>query len=71
MIEHFPEDPFHHLYYGGPTKNTDIKINTDKLLHNHSYDFSDNDYSEDCRVLEERLLNECDMVIEDIGRELH
>jgi hypothetical protein len=40
------------------------------LDNHHSFDLSNNDYSEECKELEQKLLNEWDMVIDDISKEI-
>lgn len=41
-----------------------------KLEHLNSIDLSNNNYSDECRQLEQILLDECDNIIEDISLEM-
>lgn len=59
FIEHFPDDPFHKIdHEGNHGKSNDFNFDVSKLDNHHSFDLSNNDYSEECKELEQKLLNE-------------
>lgn len=73
LIEHFPEDPFQKADDEQYHSKNSCNFNFSRANHsrNPSFDLSNNNYSDQCKDLEQRLLNECDMVIEELDREIH
>lgn len=58
LMESFPEDPFQRFYNSHHPRQNEMKFDTSRLENHNSYDFSHNNYSEECKELEQQLLNE-------------
>lgn len=58
LMESFPDDPFQRFYNSHHPRPIEMKFDTSRLDNHNSYDFSNNNYSEECKELEQQLLNE-------------
>lgn len=71
LIDHFPDDPFNKIEedHWRKRKNSFL-IDFYKFGESHSMNLSNYNYSIEWRELEQKLLNECDEIIDDINKEI-